>query len=131
MKLNEISGVIVAAAIKIHSALGPGLLESAYEKCLVHELTRRGLRVLRQVPVPVIYDGINIDAAYKLDMLVEDAVIVELKASPEGITDIHKAQLLTYLKLSRKTLGLIINFNVVHMKFGIKRLVNGELPPTV
>ncbi len=131
MKLNEISGAIVAAAIKIHSALGPGLLESAYEKCLVHELTRRGLRVLRQVPVPVIYDGINIDAAYKLDMLVEDAVIVELKASPEGITDIHKAQLLTYLKLSRKTLGLIINFNVVHMKFGIKRLVNGELPPTV
>jgi GxxExxY protein len=128
MELNQISGAIVSAAIKIHSELGPGLMESVYEKCLIHELTRRGLRVVSQLPLAVNYDGIRIDAGYKLDLLVEDAVVVELKATREGITELHKAQLLTYLKLTGKKLGLIINFNVVHMKEGIRRMVLGEIP---
>jgi GxxExxY protein len=128
MELNQISGAIVSAAIKIHSELGPGLMESVYEKCLIHELNRRGLRVVSQLPLAVNYDGICIDAGYKLDLLVEDAVVVELKATREGITELHKAQLLTYLKLTGKKLGLIINFNVVHMKEGIRRMVLGEIP---
>lgn len=128
MELNHISGAVVSSAIKVHSVLGPGLLESAYERCLIHELTKRGLRVASQVALPVEYDGIRIDAGYRLDLLVEDAVIVELKATREGITELHKAQLLTYMKLTGKKLGLIINFNVVHLKEGIRRMVLGELP---
>lgn len=128
MELNQISGVVVSSAIKVHSVLGPGLMESVYERCLLYELKKRGLRVASQVPLPVAYEGIRIDAGYKLDLLVEDAVVVELKATREGITELHKAQLLTYLKLTGKKLGLIINFNVVHLKEGIRRMVLGELP---
>lgn len=122
--LNGISGNIIDAAISVHKALGPGLLESAYEACLKHELEKRNNRVETQVELPVIYDGVKVDAGYRIDMLVEDSVIVELKAVKE-IAPIHEAQLLSYLKLSGKKLGLLINFNVTLLKDGIKRIVNG------
>jgi GxxExxY protein len=121
--INEISGSVVDAAMKVHTALGPGLLESVYEKCLKHELTKRGLRVETQVWLPVIYDGVEIEGGYKIDLLVEGQVVVELKVV-EQILDIHKAQLLSYLKLADKRVGLVINFNVVHLRDGIRRLVN-------
>ena len=123
MSPNEVSGQIVDAAMKVHSALGPGLLESAYEGCLAHELRKRGLKVAVQVALPVVYEGVNIDVGYRIDLLVEDLVIVELK-SVDKLAPIHEAQLLTYLKLSGKRLGLLMNFNVVHLKDGIKRMVN-------
>ena len=123
MDLNEISGQIVDAAMRVHSALGPGLLENAYEACLEHELRKRRLRVERQVALPVVYDGVTIDLGYRLDLLVEDAVIVELKAV-EKTAPIHEAQLLSYLKLSDRKLGLLINFNALYLKDGIKRMVN-------
>lgn len=123
MELDSITGAIVDAAMRVHTALGPGMLESVYEKCLKHELVKRGLRVESQVWVPVIYDGVRIEGGYKIDLLVEDAVVVELKVV-EQILDVHKAQLLSYLKLSDKRVGLLINFNVVHMRDGIRRLVN-------
>lgn len=110
-------------SIKVHSALGPGLLDSAYEACLAYELRKRGLLVQSQVECPVIYDGIRIDIGYRLDLLVEVAVIAELKAV-ENITPLNKAQLLSYLKLSGKKVGLLLNFNVEHMKDGIIRMVN-------
>lgn len=123
MNINEVSGQIVDAAIKVHSALGPGLLESAYEACLKHELAKRGMKVISQLVLPVLYDGILIDAGYRIDLLVDDTVVVELKAV-ERFAPIHQAQLLTYLKLSGKKLGLLLNFNVMHMKDGIKRIAN-------
>ena len=124
MDINKISGMIIEAAMKVHSALGPGLLESTYEACLLHELRKRGLKVLSQVSLPVFYDSIEIDVGYRIDLMVEDCIIVELKAV-EKILPIHEAQILSYLKLSRRKLGLLINFNVVHLKNGIKRIVNG------
>jgi len=123
MDINEVSGQIIDAAMKVHSALGPGLLESAYEACLLYELHQRGLKAMRQVDLPVVYKSVKIDVGYRLDLLVEDAVIVELKAVAE-IAPIHQAQLLSYLKLSGKKLGLLINFNVVHLRDGITRMVN-------
>jgi GxxExxY protein len=120
MDRNEISGEIVDAAMKVHSALGPGLLESAYATCLRHELIKRGLRVQSEVPVPVTYDGIKLEAGYKLDLLVEDTVIVELKAI-EALAPIHQAQIISYLKLAHKPIGLLINFHSLHLKDGIKR----------
>ena len=123
MHINEISGAIVDAAMKVHTALGPGLLESAYEACLLHELRKRRMKAFSQVVLPVIYDGVTIDTGYRLDLLVEDSVIVELKAV-EKILPIHEAQLLSYLKLSGKQVGLLMNFNVVRLKHGIKRMVN-------
>ena len=122
MDRNEISGEIVDAAMKVHSALGPGLLESAYAACLRHELIKRGLRVASEVPVPVVYDGIKLEAGYKLDLLVEDTVIVELKAI-EALAPIHQAQIISYLKLAHKLIGLLINFHSLHLKDGIKRFV--------
>ncbi|MCS6883597.1 MAG: GxxExxY protein [Oscillochloridaceae bacterium] len=124
MELNHISGQIVDAAMKVHTALGPGLLESAYEACLAHELRKRGLKVLTQVALPVVYDGIELDAGYRLDLLVADAIIVELKAV-EKVLPVHEAQLLSYLKLSGCKIGLLINFHVPKLKDGIKRMVNG------
>jgi GxxExxY protein len=121
---NEVSHVVITAAMKVHSALGPGLLESAYEACLAHELKKAGLKVETQLGLPVIYDGIKLDLGYRIDMLVNDLVVVELK-SVEEISRIHVAQVLSYMKLSKKQLGLIINFNVLHLKDGIKRLVEG------
>jgi GxxExxY protein len=123
LEINQITGSIVDAAMKVHTALGPGLLESVYEKCLKHELTKRGFKVESQLWVPVLYDGIEIEGGYKIDLLVEAKVIVELRVV-EQLLDIHKAQLLSYLKLANKPVGLLINFNVVHLRDGIRRLVN-------
>lgn len=124
MELNRISGVIVDAAMKVHSHLGPGLLESVYEACLLYELGKRGFVVENQLALPVEYAGMRLDVGYRIDLLIERSVIVELKAV-EKIQPIHKAQLLSYLRLSDKKLGLLINFNVVHLRDGIKRVVNG------
>jgi len=119
---NQISGEIVDAAMKVHTALGPGLLESAYAACLRHELIKRGLKVQSEVPVPVAYDGIKLESGYKLDLLVEDTVIVELKAI-DALAPIHQAQIISYLKLAKKPVGLLINFHSLHLKDGIKRFV--------
>jgi GxxExxY protein len=124
MELNIISGQIIDAAMKVHSSLGPGLLESTYEACLLYELHKRGLNAIQQVEFPVVYEGVKINVGYRIDMLVENEVIVELKAVVE-ISPLHKAQLLSYLKLNGKKLGLLINFNTVHLKDGIVRMVNG------
>ncbi|MDG2617770.1 GxxExxY protein [Thermoleptolyngbya sichuanensis XZ-Cy5] len=124
MELDEISGQVIGAAIAVHRELGPGLLESAYEACLVHELRQRGVQIEQQIPQPVIYKGLQLECGYRLDLLVENRVIVELKAV-ETLLPIHEAQLLTYLKLRQLRLGLLINFNVPILKRGIKRLLNG------
>ena len=123
MELNEVSAQVLDAAMKVHSVLGPGLLENAYEACLKYELEKRGLSVQQQVALPVVYDNVKVDVGYRLDLLVENAVIVELKAV-ERLTAVHEAQLLSYLKLSRKKIGLLVNFDVAHLKNGIKRMVN-------
>lgn len=124
MDINTISGMIIEAAMRVHTALGPGLLESAYEACLMHELRKMGLKAVSQQAMPIPYDGVNIDVGYRIDCLVEDLVIVELKAV-EKMVPLFDAQLLSYLRLSKKSLGLLINFNVVHLKDGIKRMANG------
>ncbi len=128
MHVNQVSGAIIDSAYKVHTALGPGLLESAYEACLLHELAKLGFKVESQLPLPVVYDGIKLDAGYRIDLLVEDCIIVELKAV-EVLLPVHQAQLLSYLKLSQKQVGLLINFNVVHLKEGIKRLVSSTYKP--
>jgi GxxExxY protein len=120
---NELTERVIGACIEIHRALGPGLLESAYEECLCHELSLAETKFERQKPLPVHYKGVNLDCGYRLDLVVEQKVIVELKAV-ENLLPIHEAQLLTYLKLSGLTLGLLINFNVAMLKQGIKRIVN-------
>jgi len=121
--MNKLSSRIIGAAIEVHKALGPGLLESAYEECICHELSIGGLSLERQKPLAVRYKGINLDCSYRLDIVVEDKIILELKAC-EKVEPIHKAQLLTYLKLSGLHLGLILNFNVPVMREGIVRIVN-------
>jgi GxxExxY protein len=118
---------IVDAAMMVHSAIGPGLLESAYNACLAEELRRRGLDVRSQVPLPITYRGQRIDVAYRIDLLVEDAVIVELKAVAK-LLPVHEAQLLSYLRLSNKRIGFLLNFHVPRMRDGIKRMVNGWAP---
>jgi len=123
MDPNQISGAVIDAGMTVHTALGPGLLESAYEDCLIHELKKRGLAAASQVALPVVYDGVRIDVGYRIDLIVEDSVIVELKAV-DALLPIHQAQLLSYLKLSGRKLGLLMNFNVLHLKDGIKRVVN-------
>ena len=119
---ERLTGEIVDAGLKVHRALGPGLLESVYEQCLAHELTGRGIAVQRQVALPVTYDGLRIDAGYRLDMLVEGKIIIEVK-SVEALSRLHHAQLLTYLKLSNCRTGLLMNFNAVLFKDGLKRLL--------
>lgn len=121
--INAISGQIVDAALAVHRALGPGLLESAYEACLAYELRQRGFKVLTQVGMPVRYREVELDVGYRIDMLVNDLVIVELKAV-ETLTAVHDAQLLSYLKLSGLKVGLLINFNVRRLRDGLKRLAN-------
>ncbi|HEC34400.1 MAG TPA: GxxExxY protein [Chloroflexi bacterium] len=123
MDIEEIARIIVDAAIKVHRALGPGLLESAYQKCLAYELRKRGLRVECEVLLPIVYDGQQIDAGYRIDMLVEDCIIIENK-TVDGLLPIHQAQLLTYLKLRDCRLGFLLNWKVTLMKHGIKRMVN-------
>ena len=123
MNIEEIAKTIVDSAIKVHRALGPGLFESAYQQCLTYELRKRGLRVDCEVALPIVYDGQQIDAGYRIDMLVEGCVIIENKAVDQ-ILPIHQAQLLTYLKLRDCRLGFLLNWNVRLMKDGIKRMVN-------
>jgi GxxExxY protein len=118
---DEVASKIVDAAFAVHKALGPGLLETVYEVCLLHELSKRGLKAERQVSLPVVYDNFRLDAGLRLDLVVEKQVIVELKAV-EALLPIHKAQLLTYLKLSGYRLGLLVNFNSALMKHGIQRI---------
>jgi GxxExxY protein len=120
-KINEITKQIIGAAIEVHKILGPGLLESTYHRCLVYELERRGLKVTSQLGLPLKYKDIYLDAGYRLDILVEDLVLVEIK-SVECLNDLHTAQVLTYLKLSGAKVGLLINFNVCKLTDGIKRL---------
>ena len=117
---GDISDAVLSAAVQVHTALGPGLLESAYEECLCHELALHGVKFQRQVPLPVIYKGVRLDCGYKLDVVVEDRVVVELKAV-EKILPIHEAQLLTYLRMSGKRVGLLLNFNVRVIGQGIVR----------
>ena len=124
MGIEEIARTIVDAAIKVHRALGPGLLESAYQACLAYELRKRGLRVECELVLPVVYDGQQIDAGYRIDMLVESCIIIENK-TVDQLLPIHEAQLLTYLKLRDCRLGFLLNWNVTLMKYGIKRMVNG------
>jgi len=120
---NEITGLVIGFAIEVHRALGPGLLESAYEECLCYELTQQSVSFRRQVALPVRYKGVKLDCGYRIDLLVDDLVIVEIKAV-ESLCPIHEAQLLTYLKLAEKPVGLLINFNVPALKQGLKRIVN-------
>lgn len=120
---NEISGMVVDAAYKVHTTLGPGLLESVYESVMDFELRRRKLTVNRQVVIPVFYEGVRLNEGFRADLIVEDQVIVELK-SVEAVHPVHKKQLLTYLRLADKRVGLLINFNVILIKDGISRVVN-------
>jgi GxxExxY protein len=123
MNENDISYDIRGAAFKVHTALGPGLLESVYEMALAHELNKMGYMVRSQVALPVIYDGIKLEMGFRLDLLINDLVIIEVK-SVDALADVHQKQLLTYLKLSGKKLGLLINFNVSSLKDSIVRIVN-------
>ncbi len=121
-ELEEITSIVVDCIFKVHKALGPGLLESAYETCLLYEIKKRDLKAVKQKELPLIYEGVKLDAGYRIDILVEDKLIVEIKAS-ESLTDVHLAQVITYLKLSKNKLGLLVNFNVTLIKNGIKRVV--------
>ena len=123
MEIDEVSGHVVSAAITVHSALGPELLESAYEACMTLELRQRGLRVERQVPLPIVYCGQRIDAGYRIDLLVDGRVVVEEKVVTK-VLPIHEAQLLSYLRLGGFKVGLLLNFHVLRMKDGIVRMVN-------
>ena len=124
MNINELSSSIIGAAIEVHKVIGPGLLESAYEECLCYELGLRRISFERQKPLPVVYKNRQLECGYRLDIVVDKVIILELK-SCDRIESIHKAQLLTYLKLSGLTLGLLLNFNAVVMRDGIVRVVNG------
>jgi GxxExxY protein len=128
-EINRITERIIGAAIEVHTVLGPGLLESAYEACLAHELVERGCRVERQRALPVVYKGVQIDCGYRIDLLVAEAVVVELK-TVDALRPVHEAQLLSYLKLSGCKVGLLINFYVVHLRDGIRRLVNNLPEPS-
>jgi GxxExxY protein len=122
-ELNKISGIIINAAIEVHRTLGPGLLESAYQECLHYELIQRGVDVVKEHPLPIVYKEIKLDHGYRIDLLVNNKIVVEIK-TVDSFTDVHFAQVLTYLKLGNYKLGLLINFNVSMLKKGIKRFVN-------
>jgi len=123
MHENELSEIIIGCAIRVHKSLGPGLLESSYEECLFYELQKVGLKVVKQKALPLIYEEVKLDCGYRVDFLVDNKVIIEIK-SVEALNDIFLAQVLTYLKLSNCKLGLLINFNVMRLKEGIRRVVN-------
>ena len=123
---EEISKIVFECALRVHKVLGPGLLESAYEECLFYELKKTNLKVEKQKPLPLIYEEVNLEVGYRIDIIVEDKFIVEVK-SVEALNDVHLAQLLTYLKLSECKLGLLINFNVKLLKDGVRRIINGAL----
>lgn len=124
-RINHITRQIITAAMKVHTVLGPGLLESAYHACLAHELRKQCLRVASQTGLPVIYDGERIDLGYRIDLVVEDLVIVEIKCV-EAINPVHQAQLLSYMRLSGRSIGLLITFHVAHLREVIKRMVDGQ-----
>ena len=124
MNENELATIVVDAAFQVHKTLGPGLLESVYEGALAHELSKRGLTVVRQQAIPVVYDGVTFDEGFRADLIVNDMVIIELK-SVENIHPVHKKQLLTYLRLADKRLGFLINFGSPLLKDGISRIANG------
>jgi GxxExxY protein len=121
---NEVSGRVVNAAYRVHTVLGPGLLESVYEEALAHELRKQGLAVAQQQPMPVVYEAVRLEIGFRVDLIIDDLVIVEVKSVTE-IAPVHKKQLLTYLRLARIRVGLLINFNVCPIKDGITRIVNG------
>ncbi|MCK5838696.1 MAG: GxxExxY protein [Bacteroidales bacterium] len=122
MDIERVFKRVLDCSFRVHTALGPGLLESAYEECLYYELLQSGLNVEKQIPLPLIYEKVKLEAGYRIDLLVENKIIVEIK-SVESLADIHMAQILTYLKLSGCKLGLLVNFNVRHLKNGIKRVI--------
>ena len=124
MNEDEIGKLVIDASMKVHTALGAGLLETIYETCLAHELEKQRLTVKKQVALPIVYDDLRVDNAFRIDLLVDDKVVVELKAI-DHLLPVHTAQLLSYLKLGKYKLGYLLNFNVMHMKDGIKRMVNG------
>jgi len=126
MNENEIARIVFQLGLKIHKALGPGLLESAYLECLSYEIRKAGLKVEKQKALPLIYEGVQLDAGYRIDLIIENKFIVEVK-SVESLNDLHLAQILTYLRLSNCKLGLLINFNTVVYKDGVKRVINGTL----
>jgi GxxExxY protein len=126
MTENEISKIVFESALKVHKVLGPGLLESAYEECLFYELKKSNLKVEKQKALPLIYEEVKLDVGYRIDLLIENKFIVEVK-SVEALNDVHLAQLLTYLRLSDCRLGLLINFNVKLLKEGVRRVINGAL----
>ena len=123
MTENEIANKVIGIAIDVHKALGPGLLESAYKECLFYKLTQSGLYVEKEKPMPLVFENVKLDCGYRIDLLVENKLVVELKAV-EALNDVHLAQILTYLKLGRYKLGLLINFNVSMLKNGIRRVIN-------
>ena len=122
-KFKDFSGTVINAAMKVHSVLGVGLFENIYQACLIHELQKLGVACQSEVPIPIYYDTMKLDIGFRLDILVENSLIVELK-SVEIIKPIHKAQLITYLKLAKKEVGLLINFNSIHLRDGLTRVVN-------
>lgn len=124
MTENELSNKIIGAAIKVHNTLGPGLLESAYQECLFYVLQKEGLKVEKEKPMPLVFEEVKLDCGYRIDLLIENKVVIEVK-SVEALNDVHLAQTLTYLKLGDYKLGLLINFNVALLKQGIKRVANG------
>ncbi|MCF6348020.1 MAG: GxxExxY protein [Flavobacteriaceae bacterium] len=126
MTENEIANKVIGIAIEVHKALGPGLLESAYKECLFYKLQQEKLKVEKEKPMPLIFEEVRLECGYRIDILVENKVVIELK-SVEALNDVHLAQTLTYMKLGEYKLGLLINFNVTLLKYGIKRVINGAL----
>lgn len=126
MKENDVTYKVIGCAIKVHKSLGPGLLESAYQECLNYELNEAGLYVEKEKPMPLVYEEVKLDVGYRIDLLVERKVVIELK-SVECLSDVHRAQILTYMKLGEYRLGLLINFNVTKLTDGIERLIDGNI----
>ena len=126
MNENEIANTVIGIGIEVHKSLGPGLLESAYQECMYYKIGESGLLVEKQKPMPLIYEEVQLDCGYRLDLLVERKLVIEIK-SVEALNDIHLAQTLTYLKLGNFNLGLLINFNTLYLKNGIKRVINGSI----
>jgi GxxExxY protein len=126
MSENELSNKIIGLAIEVHNALGPGLLESAYKECLFYKIVQTGICVEKEKPMPLVFEGVKLECGYRVDLLVENKLVIEIK-SVEALNDVHMAQTLTYLKLGNYKLGLLMNFNVVKLKDGLKRVINGTL----
>jgi GxxExxY protein len=126
MTENEIANKVIGLAIEVHAALGPGLLESAYQECLYYKIGKSGLKVEKEKPMPLVFEDVKLECGYRIDLLVENKLVIEIK-SVEALNDVHLAQTLTYMKLGNYKLGLLINFNVALMKTGIKRVINGTL----